>query len=651
MSVYVVAVGMVAAFGASQAAQYPLDAKTIQPQPSGVISAGVSDFVKTLLDASTIPGVSMGVVRLASDNQPIVDLDAWGRRTEESDGNDLAPDALFALASCSKAFLVTSIGLLMEDYYYGRNETSLPSSVRVFDWDTKMKDLLPQGWAIIDMWADPKTNLRDAFGHVTGLPRHDYSYRPGDMAEDVVRRQRHLPPAYELREQWSYNNQMFMVGARIIQKYSNTSYDAFVASRIFGRLNMTYSTYSPSKAAQTGLLTQTWTRGVRRIPYWFSDEVNDLFAGPGGAISNAEDMTKWLATLLNAGVDPRTNTTIIPASIFANMTTARAIERGTPSPDVSITGYGMGWFRFAYKGHDVVWHFGAIPGFSLLVAFLQEDNLGVVILANMDEKANETMSILFRVVDEALGLPRTHEAELEILYVPLAFPAVVAFISSATSEQVQQPVLQVHAEAATPPEPLSLGLEAFTGEYINIAYGNISLCAPNSTSSYCISILEDFAPVEAATGDPLPEARLYAAWPRVWSSHIRLRHNSANAFGLVLTALFPHGYGLNKTAFEFYDSVVSIGRVEFLVEDEQVRGFALITQEDAATARAERTHGTIKDIGDAWFESAVSTAWVALELYMHLLECVGQDGGLAESRWTDARRWSFNILMFCSKRM
>ena len=83
---------------------------------------------------------------------------------------------------------------------------------------------------------------------------------------------------------------MFMAGARIIEKYTNVSYDTFVTSRIIKPLNMSSTTYSTSEAARTGRLTQTWTRGVRRIPYWFSNEVNDLFAGPGGAISNVDDM-------------------------------------------------------------------------------------------------------------------------------------------------------------------------------------------------------------------------------------------------------------------------------------------------------------------------------------------------------------------------
>ena len=83
---------------------------------------------------------------------------------------------------------------------------------------------------------------------------------------------------------------MYMVGAHIVSQFSGMSYQTFVSSRILAPLNMSSTTLSPSKAAQTGRLTQTWTRGVRRIPFWFSDEVADLFSGAGGIISSAEDM-------------------------------------------------------------------------------------------------------------------------------------------------------------------------------------------------------------------------------------------------------------------------------------------------------------------------------------------------------------------------
>ncbi|KAI0645099.1 beta-lactamase/transpeptidase-like protein [Trametes meyenii] len=568
---------------------------------SRVITPGVSAFVQELLDRSAIPGLSLGVVRLDNDRQPTIERASWGRQTEEGDGNDLTPQALFALVSCSKAFLVASVGLLIDDYAHGRNMTPLPSEVKQFDWDTKIQDLLPGEWTLVDNWVSSKANLRDLFGHVTGLPRHDYSYRPGDTAEDVVRRAKHLAPAYELREQWAYNNQGFIVGAHILVNYANTSVDAFVPPRIFEPLNMTSSTYSPSEAAESGRLTQTWTRGVRRIPYWFSEEVHGLFVGAGGAISDIHDMTTWLAMLLNNGVDPVTRRVILPASILADMTTARVIQNGTPLGDVSIIGYGMGWFRMAYNGRDVVWHFGAMPGFSTLVAFLPKDNLGVVIMANMDEKLNETLSILFRVIDEALGL------QVQATTLPLSLPPFsIRHLSSFGSAQLsnipekgtQTPLsLQDIAQY-----PLPLALSTYTGTYSNIAYGNITLCAPFSTSPYCAVILNAFAPVEAASGDRITAARLYAAWPRVWSSHIRLRHISGNTFGLVFPQLFPQGYGQNTTAFEFYDSVISVGRVEFVVDNGQVSGFAMITDEAAAAARSRRTTGTVRDVGDAWFE-------------------------------------------------
>lgn len=56
----------------------------------------------------------------------------------------------FYLASCSKAFLSAAMGILMDDFAHGRNVTALPSGVDVFDWDTKIKDLLGEEWVLMD---------------------------------------------------------------------------------------------------------------------------------------------------------------------------------------------------------------------------------------------------------------------------------------------------------------------------------------------------------------------------------------------------------------------------------------------------------------------------------------------------------------------
>ena len=58
--------------------------------------------------------------------------------------------------------------------------------------------------------------------------------------------------------------------------------------------------------------------------------------------------------LLNEGVNPVSNTTIIPKQAFKDITTASAIANGAPQAEhLSINGYGMGWRRQSYKGYDV----------------------------------------------------------------------------------------------------------------------------------------------------------------------------------------------------------------------------------------------------------------------------------------------------------
>ena len=57
----------------------------------------------------------------------------------------------------------------MDDFNNGRNTTALPNSLEIFDYETKIKDLLPDLWAPRDQFQYEKTNLRDILSHVSGL--------------------------------------------------------------------------------------------------------------------------------------------------------------------------------------------------------------------------------------------------------------------------------------------------------------------------------------------------------------------------------------------------------------------------------------------------------------------------------------------------
>ncbi|KAI0655705.1 beta-lactamase/transpeptidase-like protein [Cubamyces menziesii] len=527
-----------------------------------IFSAGFLAFVEELRQKASIPGISLGVVRLAKDNQPPVTQVAV---------------TLFCLASCSKAFLSASMGLLIDDFTHGRNTTPLPAGLSQFDWDTKIADILPGEWQLDDAWATLAANVRDILGHVTGLPQHDGAYGPGDTTADIVRRMRDLRSAYELREKYSYNNQMYMLGAHIVEKYSGLTYPEFVAERVLKPLDMSTSTLSPSEAASSGLLTNTWTKDGRRIPFWFTEEDSRLTAGPGGVISSAKDMVKWLAIWLNEGVHPSSGEIIIPRSVYDAVTTARQVVEGSPTKSygASIVGYGMGWKRWTYEGIEMIMHTGGIPGFSTIAVFSPSNNLGIVVLINADEKAEYILAIVKHAFDDVLNLSHSGVGVLD-----------------------ETPT---HADKGLTPrsssDHLTLDLEAYTGTYSSPGYGTFTLCSAQCKSDYCTAVLEDFASL-----GPLPtsEPHLYAAHKTILSTHVHLNHRHGDVFHATFPALFPHGYGQNASAFETYETD-SDGWVEFSVVDGKVDGFSLVVDENAVTARRRRQGGPLKEVADAWF--------------------------------------------------
>jgi CubicO group peptidase (beta-lactamase class C family) len=115
------------------------------------------------------------------------------------------PKTLFCVASMSKAFTSASVGILMSQL----NQSHSQSACSPFDWTSKVHSILPPSkWKLQSEWSTQKANLIDILSHSSGLPRHDASYAPGDSLDQLVERMRDLKMAWELREHYSYNNQV-----------------------------------------------------------------------------------------------------------------------------------------------------------------------------------------------------------------------------------------------------------------------------------------------------------------------------------------------------------------------------------------------------------------------------------------------------------
>ena len=69
------------------------------------------------------------------------------------------------------AFLSASVGTVIEDFAHGRNTTPLPSGLSSLSWKTKVADILPNEWQLMDPWASQKANLIDILSHVSSVAR------------------------------------------------------------------------------------------------------------------------------------------------------------------------------------------------------------------------------------------------------------------------------------------------------------------------------------------------------------------------------------------------------------------------------------------------------------------------------------------------
>lgn len=93
--------------------------------------------------------------------------------------------------------------------------------------------------------------------------------------------------------------------------------------------------------------------------------------------------------------------------------------------------------------------------------------------------------------------------------------------------------------------------------------------------------------------------QLFASWHRAWGSHIRGVHVENNTFNVALTALFPSGYGNDKTPFETFERGLYGGYAEFVVENGKVIGMGL---NDYGMESKKGKEVGVQEGAMAWFE-------------------------------------------------
>jgi CubicO group peptidase (beta-lactamase class C family) len=335
------------------------------------------DFINESLDLWKAPGIGVGVVR----GNEVLLCEGFGLRDREG-GQPVTPNSLFAIGSCSKAFTTFDLGLLVDE---GK-----------LDWDRPLRDFLPT-FQLNDPLASQRITARDIVSHRVGLPRHDLVWYNSPLSrQQIFERLRYLELNKDIRQTFQYNNLMFMAAGVLIQHLSGLSWEDFTRQRVFEPLGMTRSNFSITASQQGDDFALPYHEKkdqVERMPFRNVDAV-----GPAGSINSCTaDLVKWVQVHLNQG--RLGEQAIISSANLEQMHSPQMIIQGTPKWKELLPGsYGLGWFIYPYRGWQIVEHGGNIDGFSALVALIPAENIGVVVLTNLDGTSLPT-SIAYRVLD------------------------------------------------------------------------------------------------------------------------------------------------------------------------------------------------------------------------------------------------------------
>lgn len=290
---------------------------------------------------------------------------------------------LFAIGSATKSFTVTSLGVLVDQ---GK-----------LDWDKPVRDYLPD-FRLWDQFATERMTPRDLVTHRSGLPRHDLMwYNSPFSRRELFERLRYLEPNKDFRTTFQYQNLMFMTAGYLAAHVAGMTWEEHVRKVIFEPLGMTSSNFSVTESQKSADFSQPYqvvNDIVVDIPFRNIDSI-----GPAGSInSNIEDMTKYIQMHLANGKG-----VLSAANEMQMMVPQMAIQAPSPDKELGDLAYGMGFFVTSYRGHKFVHHGGNIDGFSSLVAFLPQDNIGLVILTNQNASALPAV-VAYKVWDRLLGL-------------------------------------------------------------------------------------------------------------------------------------------------------------------------------------------------------------------------------------------------------
>lgn len=313
-----------------------------------------------------IPGMAIAIVQ----NGKILSAKGYGV-TDVQKPQDINANTTFRLASLSKAFAATLTGILVEE--------------QALSWDTPIAKQLPE-FKLRDYQGSQRVTVSDVLSHKVGLGKNTYDR---DLESNIpypllAERLSNAPLACTPSECYGYQNIAFSLIGDIVFAVTGDFYTHQVESKIFIPLGMKGATFG----REALMSNKNWAKPhVYNGKQWVARTPNENYyhvPPAAGVNANIHDMALWLnaqlghrqdvldAELLKTTHTPQVNT---PGELRAS---------GWRHDRLSQASYALGWRVFTYQGQKLVFHGGAVSGYRSLIAFLPDQDTGIVVLWNSE---------------------------------------------------------------------------------------------------------------------------------------------------------------------------------------------------------------------------------------------------------------------------
>ena len=422
------------------AAALPLVAQ--QPPPD------IDRYVEKVMSTFQVPGVAITIVK---DGKVVL---AKGYGVKKLGMPDKVDDGtLFAIASNSKVFTATALGILVEE---GKVE-----------WDAPVIRYLPW-FRLSDPYVTKELTVRDLLVHRSGLGlgAGDLLWWPPSTynREEIARRLQHIPLATSFRSAYAYDNVLYLVAGLVIETVSGMSWEEFVTKRILQPVGMTgsYPSHSDIERVPNAAWSHAEVEGkVKPVAPFTSDNTNQA----GGVVSSAVDMAKWVIVNLDSGrisPDKRLYDARLTRNLQAVVTPLRPENppKSLAPLRANFSGYGLGLGLSDYRGSKMVTHTGGLPGFVSKVTMIPEKRLGVVVLTNQESGA-AFMVLTHHILDHYLGANDTDW--------------LGAYKKLGDEQKERLAAMEKKTEADRTKAGPSLPLEKYAGTYRDAWYGDIAI--------------------------------------------------------------------------------------------------------------------------------------------------------------------------------